>query len=197
MPPENHTRNPFSTFAFSPLGVTFETQEAGEEIILLLRQHVITQVPYILITIFLLFVPFLLAPIFALLRVDIFSLLTPLQVFLITIFWYLFVLAYVLYRFVFWYYNVYILTNERIIDFDFKGILHKEASYAKLTQIEDVSPKSVGFFSTFFHYGDVYIQTAGEMREFEFLRVPKPDDVAQRILAEVRVEEGEAPGVIQ
>lgn len=191
------TRNPFSTFATNPMGVTFETQEEGEVIILLLRAHIVTLVPAVILVIFLSVLPIIVLSFFSVFRVDLNAFLNPGQFLLVLVFWYLLVFAYTLYRFIFWYFNVYILTNERVIDFDFRGILHKETAYAKLNQIQDVAPKSIGFFSTFFHFGDVYIQTAGEMREFDFHKVPRPDFVAQRILVESRREEGETPGVIE
>lgn len=190
------TRNPFATFAVAPRGVTFESQETGEKIILLLRQHLVVLVLPILTILILLVLPVFVSPVLSFLKLDIKTFLSDIQILLLMVFWYLLVFAFSIYRFIFWYFNVYILTNERIIDFDFKGILSKSSSFAKLMQIEDVSPKMIGFFSTFFNYGDIFIQTAGEQREFDFLKVPRPDQVAQRILEEVRIEEGEEPGII-
>lgn len=192
----HETTNPLAVYAELPRGVTFESQEEGEKIILLLRAHLITLVPPILFTIFLVVVPFFIPPLLSVLRIDSLSSLNQLQILLLVIFWYLLVFGYAFYKFLFWYFNVYLLTNERIVDFDFKGILHKETSYAKLNQIQDVSPKIIGFFGTFFHYGNVFIQTAAERPEFEFHKVARPDEVAKAILNEVRKEEGEAPGEI-
>lgn len=198
MPEElHHTRNPFASFAVAPTGVTFESQETGEKIILLLRQHIIVFVLPTLTVIFFLIVPLLISPALTFLNINLQAILTGVQILLLAVFWYLLIFAFAVYKFIFWYFNIYILTNERIIDFDFKGILHKQASFAKLKQIEDVSPKMIGFFSTFFNYGDIFIQTAGEQREFDFMKVPRPDQVAHRILEEVRVEEGEEPGKIE
>lgn len=190
------TRNPLAMFAPQPVGVTFEGQQTGEKIILLLRAHLITLLPSVITIIFLIFVPILAPLILAVLGVDLSGTLSAGQVFLITFFWYLFVFGYAFYRFIFWYFNVYLVTNERIVDFDFRGLLHKETSYANLNQIQDVSPKTIGFFGTFFHYGDVFIQTAAARPEFEFHHVPRPNEVAQEILEQVRKEEAEAPGVI-
>lgn len=190
------TINPFAMFAPNPVGVTFEGQETGEKIILLLRQHIITLVPPAIITIILIFVPFFISSFLNLVGVNFLDFLNAGQIFLLTVFWYLLIFGFAFYRFLFWYFNVYLLTNERIVDFDFRGILHKEISYAKLLQIEDVSPKTIGFFGTFFNFGNVFIQTAGTKPEFEFEKVAKPDDVAQEILEQVRSEEGEPPGVI-
>jgi len=184
--------NPLAVFALSPAGVSFENQEKGEKIILLLRAHLVTLIPALLITILLLVVPFLVGVLNNLLRINLpFS---PGQFFLINIFWYLVIFSFVFYRFVFWYFNIYLVTNERIIDFDFLGILSKKISYTNLVQIEDVTPKTVGFAGTFFNFGDVFIQTAGERPEFDFENVARPDIVAEKIFEQVRLDEKEMRG---
>lgn len=190
-----HTKNPLAMFAHEPAGVAFESQEKGEKIILLLRAHIVTLVPPALMVLFLIFLPLIVPAILTVLRLDL-LVITSKQTFWLIISYYLFVVGLTFYRFIFWYFNVYILTNERVVDVDFRGILHKETSYAKLNQIQDISPKVIGFFGTFFHFGNVYIQTAAEKPEFEFHHVPNPEVVAQEILEQVRHEEAEPAGVI-
>lgn len=176
--------------------MSFEGQEDGERVVLLLRAHLVTLVPAVLVLVVLAVVPFLVSSLLSLLQVDLASILTPVQIFLLVLFWYLVVFAYAFYRFIFWYFNIYLVTNERVVDFDFRGLLHKETSYANLAQIQDITPKTIGFFGTFFHYGDIFIQTAGTVPEFEFHHVPRPNEVVAKILEEKRKEEGEAPGQI-
>ena len=190
------TRNPLSTFAINPVGVTFESEEVGEKIILLLRPSLVTLIPPTLVTIFLMTVPLIVGFIAGVIGFEFGEFLTTAQVFLLVAFWYIFVFGYILYQFLLWYFNVYLLTNERIVDFDFMGLLSRQISFAKLGQIEDVTPRSLGFFSTFFNYGNVYVQTAGVKPEFEFEKVPRPDDVAEEIMRQVRQEEGETPGAV-
>ncbi len=191
------SRNPFAMFALAPLGVSFDEQDEGEDIVLLLRAHIVTLVPAFLEFIVFSILPFVVIPVGSLIGFNISGFFGATQLWILIICWYVFLAGFVFFRFIFWYFNVYLLTNERIIDFDFRGILHKETSYANLTQIQDVSPRIIGFFGTFFHYGNVYIQTAGEKPEFEFMNVARPDDVARTILGEVRDEETEAPGEIR
>jgi len=191
-----HTHNPLAVFAQNPKNVYFDVQEKGEVIILLLRAHLITLVPTLAMIAILFSLSFFIPFILGILGLNLGESLNSNQSVLLIVSWYLFVFGFSFYKFIFWYFNVYLLTNERVVDFDFKGILHKETSYAPLTQIQDVSPKIVGFFGTIFHFGNVFIQTAGEVSEFEFHHVEKPDDVAKRILAEVRKEQGEVPGEI-
>jgi uncharacterized membrane protein YdbT with pleckstrin-like domain len=192
-----HSRNPLAMFAPQPVGVAFEGEERGEKVILLLRPHLVTLVPAAGITIFLVLAPTFVPVFLRLLDIDLSQSLNFLQTMTILIIWYLFVFGYAFYKFVFWYFNVYLLTNERIVDFDFRGILHREVSYANLNQIQDVSPKTIGFFGTFFHFGNVFVQTAAVKPEFEFHHVPRPNEVAREILEQVRLEEKEAPGAVE
>ena len=191
-----HSKNPLAMFAHQPVGVSFETQQKKEDIILLLRAHVITLIPAILEIVFLAILPLLVSSL-NFLGINIFESLSAAQVFWVLLAWYLFVFGFAFYKFIFWYFNVYLVTNERIVDFDFKGILHKETAYANLSQIQDVAPKIIGFFHTLFHFGDVFIQTAASKPEFEFHAVENPDLVAKEILEQVRLEETEAPGEIK
>lgn len=191
------TKNPFATFAEFPAGVTFENQEKGEQIILLLRAHMVTLIPKAIFAVFLLFVPGLLGLVLQYLNIGAILGLGASQYFWFGVFWYLLVFGYVFYSFVFWYFNVYLLTNERIIDFDFYGVLSKKISYAGLAQLEDVTPKTVGFAGTFFNYGGVFIQTAAERPEFEFTNVARPDIVAEKIFDQARLEEKETPGEVK
>ncbi len=174
--------------------VRFENQEEGEGIVLFLRPHVIILVPAIILTITFVFLPVILANVFGFLNLE-FSFLSAGQKFLMFVFWYMLVFAYAFYKFIFWYFNVYILTTERVVDFDFRGILNKRIAYAMLDHIEDVSPKTIGFFGTLFNYGDVLIQTAAEAQEFKFEKVPHPDLVAERVIEGMKAEEGEQPKV--
>jgi len=190
------SRNPLAVFAPQPEGVSFAGQEKGEKIILLLRPHPLTLVPAFLVIIVLLLAPIYVIPFLGLVGIDLKASLNFIQSFLLTIIWYSFIFGYTFYRFIFWYFNLYLLTNERIIDFDFRGILHKETAYAPLSQIQDVAPKTIGFFGTFFHFGNVFIQTAAQKPEFEFHEVARPNEIANEILEEVRKEAAEPPGMV-
>ncbi|HSX18936.1 MAG TPA: PH domain-containing protein [Candidatus Saccharimonadales bacterium] len=188
------TSNPFTTFGVNPTGISFESEEPGEKIVLLLRPSLVTLIPPVLVAIFLIFVPFIAAVLFSVFSVDLSSILSSAQVFLILFGWYLFVFGYAFFQFLIWYFNVYLVTNERIVDFDFKGLLNRQVAFAQLSHIEDVTPKTIGFFGTFFNYGNVMIQTAGKSQEFDFEKVPRPDAVAEAILEEINIEENEGDG---
>ena len=87
-----------------------------------------------------------------------------------------------------WYFNVYIITDERIIDVDFLSLIYQNISSAKIDNIEDVTATKGGALRSVFDFGKVQIQTAAEKREFEFEDVPHPSKVT-KLLNELMIEE--------
>lgn len=169
---------PLTSFAVNPDGVRFETQEAQEEVKLFLRQHFIVNVPWIVISAVLLIAPTVVLPlIFRSLPIA----LPASYILVITISWYLATAGFALASFLHWFFNIYIVTKERIVDIDFKYLLFKQFSQAELERIQDMTYSSSGIFATIFYYGNVYIQTAGEIPNIEFLAVPNPDKVVENI----------------
>lgn len=73
-----------------------------------------------------------------------------------------------------WYLDVWILTEERIVDIEQMGLFGRNVAEFKLDRIQDVTVHSKGILETVFNYGDVRIQTAGEKEEFIFEQVPSP-----------------------
>ena len=87
-----------------------------------------------------------------------------------------------------WFFNVNIITDERVVDIDFHNILYKDLSETKIDQVQDISIKVGGFTRSLFNYGDVYIQTAGAEPEICFEAVPNPEQVS-KILNHLAMEE--------
>lgn len=171
---------PLTCFAVNPDGVRFETQEPEESVILFLRQHLIVNLGWVLIALLLLFAPVLVFP--RLLDVINESFLVPRGYVLIgTLLWYLGTFGFILAKFLGWFFNIYIVTNERVIDIDFFYLLYKRFSQAELNKIQDISYDSGGVFATFFNYGNVTIETAGEAPNLEFDKVPFPEKVVETI----------------
>lgn len=170
--------SPLTAFAVNPTGVRFETQEAEEQVILFLRQHFIVNIPWVVLTVIFLFIPSVLFP----LVIRSLPAPLPLSYLLIgTLSWYLVTVGFALVSFLHWFFNIYIVTNERVIDIDFQYLLFKRFSQAELERIQDISYTAGGIFATVFHYGNVYVQTAGEVPNLEFLAVPRPDKVVEKI----------------
>lgn len=167
----------FASFCDHPDGITFENQEPDEVILLFLRRHFITNVPWIALTIVLLIIPLFLPLLSPILSTFLFGSLPSnfIQIFLI--FYYLVVLTFVLTQFITWYFNVSIVTQKRIVDIDFSDLLYHDVAVTKVNLIEDTNYTQVGFIRSLFNYGDVFVQTAGEKLHFDFLAVPNPTKV--------------------
>lgn len=179
---ERRTKNPLSAFVAIPKDVKFETQEQEEKIILLLRKHWITNVNWILIAMLMILAPLILKV------VPLIAFMPARFQFIIIVSWYLVILAVLFEKFLSWFFNVYIVTDERIIDVDFISLNYRRISDAQIDKIQDVTYRTGGLFKSFFNYGDVYIQTAGPSPEIEFEFVPKPDKVV-RILNQLIIQE--------
>lgn len=170
--------NPFGSFFLLPYNAQFDVQHEDEHVLLLLRQHFIVNTGWIILTAFLLFLlPALVFAIFP----SLFGILPLSYRMVVTLAYYIVVLGYAFERFVMWYYNIYIVTDERIIDVDFYSLLFKRVSDAKLDHIQDLTAASGGVIQSFFDYGDVQIQTSAEIPELEFENVPKPDVVVKLV----------------
>ena len=74
-----------------------------------------------------------------------------------------------------------LITNLRIIDIDYMHLIYKHMTATKLSLIQEVSSIKSGVMSTFFNYGDIFIQTAGTMINVEFNSAPKPEEAVDMI----------------
>lgn len=177
---ERTIMTPLTSFAVSPEGVRFETQEPEESVVLFLRQHLIMLLGPSLLVFLLALAPVALFPFlfrFLTLPIDV-----PLPYIIVgTAFWYVVTFGFALMSFLRWFFNIYVVTDRRIVDIDFLHLLYKEFSEARLERVQDINFKSGGIFSALFDFGDVYVQTAAEVPNVEFLAVPYPARVIETI----------------
>lgn len=174
--------NPFRAFLAKPSHVFFASQHHEEKVLLLLRRHPVTQFGWMLVTLVLALLPGLFSSVGL---VDFLPIRFQLAA---AVCWYLIVVGYAFESFLSWFYNVFIITDERIIDVDFYNLLFKNISAAKIENIEDVTQSAGGVLASVFNYGTIKVQTAGATTEFEFADVPQPAKVAE-FLNEMIVEE--------
>src|SRR3989339_568626 len=150
-----------SSFVANPRAYHFSTQHDGESIEYLLRRHWWTNVKWMLLSAFLLILPVIFANFSQLFTFwDIFS--SDLKIVLLLV-WYFVAAFFVFEHFLLWYYNAFLITDERVLDLDFYGFFHTESSEARLEQIQDVSHTQGGLSQLIFNFGNVYVQTASEL----------------------------------
>ena len=167
-----------------PKRVHFETQEAKEKIILLLRQHWFTQVGWVLAVVAMLFLPLVFNVI------PIIDFLPDNYRFMAVLVWYLLIIAFIYEQFLSWFFDVWLITDERVVDIHFSNLLYKQVSETKIDNIEDVTYNQGGVIKAMFDYGNVSLQTAAEQKLFEIKDVPSPNRVVQ-VLNELKLEEEE------
>ena len=167
----------FTTFCQNPQGISFAEQQDGETIILFLRRDFITNVPWLVSTIALTYIPFLIRFIFVSTSFSLFSLPDGLSVPTV-VFYYLIVLGFAFANLVSWFYNIGLVTDRRGVDIDFNDLSTINVATASLPDIKDVEYTQAGFFQSFFDYGDIRVRIIASGEIFTFAKVPRPTDVA-------------------
>lgn len=175
--------SPLAAYCPKPLGIGFDIQHDDEPVLLMLRQHPIVNVTWILLTVFMSIAPIVVLP-----YVPFLDFLPGNYRFVALLGWYTMIFGYALEQFLIWFFNIYIITDERVVDFDFYNLLFKRVSEAKIENIEDITTSNSGLLQSIIDFGDIRIQTAAEIPEIEFERVPHPDKVA-KFLSEMIVQE--------
>lgn len=170
----------FTAYCPNPKGVHFANQETDEHIILFLRRHFITNVPWLFYSLVFLAIPPLLVALINFSNISLFA-LSPQFIFAITGLYYLLVLNYAFSKFITWFYHVGIVTPKRLLDLDVDNILHYHLAETAIADVVDVSYSQKGVFQSFFKYGDVPIQTEALKANFEFEKSPHPAIVADII----------------
>lgn len=161
--------------------VWFEGEENGEEVLFMMRPHVIINLGWMLAGLFLLALPFLILIFLG--KVKTFdNVLQSDTILLVISVWSLIILGGVFQWILHWLFNIYILTNRRIVDIDFLGLFHRRVSQAPLKNIEDVTFSKKGLFQSFFDYGDLHVQTAGTLPNFDFHAIPDPEGSMKQML---------------
>ncbi|MEX0895884.1 MAG: hypothetical protein WDZ94_03005 [Patescibacteria group bacterium] len=179
---EKSSSNPFASYSPKPINFRFATQHLDEHVILVLRKHALTQLPWILGSIVFAFLPILFS------SVGLVDFLPGTYQFAALIIWYLLLTGFIIESFLSWFFNVNIITDERIIDVDFLSLIYRNISSAKTDNIEDVTAVTSGAIRSLFDFGTVFVQTAAQQREFDFRDVPHPARVT-KLLNELILEE--------
>lgn len=165
------------------LKVPIEGHE-NDKIIIFAKRHIASMIGTILLIFLMMILPVII--IFLILKNNP-ELLTGYSLNFLVIFGSIYYLVTLTFSFVQWvsyYYNIFIVTDNEIIDISQEGIFDRRISTVTLLRIQDVSARIRGFLPTFFGYGDVVAESAGEnTRTYIIDRIPRPVEVANKILS--------------
>jgi len=160
----------------------FSGQKANEQIILMVRRHwfnILEQFFIVFLMILLLLGSWIILPLFF--PGVIASSLNVLFNFLRNLFgmfvWITFFLIWIDY-----YFDVWIITNKRVVNIEQKGLFNRQVSELELARIQDITTEVTGVIPTMLNYGDVFNQTAGENPRFIFRQVSDPYGIKDTLM---------------
>jgi len=158
-------------------------QKAYEKVVFRLRRHPFTFLPFIILFLFMCAVPF-----------GVYFLITNLfptimehfvvypaavlfgSVYLLSAYLFLYV------QFLDFYLDVWVITNDRIVDMEQFGLFQRTTTELDLFRIQDVTATIHGVFPTLFNYGDLHIKTASINTDIVFRNIPDPNGVRERVI---------------
>jgi len=161
---------------------SFPGQHENEKVILVVRKHLIVLLPYFLHIVLMCLLPIIFY---------IFVIPSILPAFLEEPYNRLFMLLSLIYYgfvwiivFTIWtdyYLDIWIVTNERILDIEQIGFFNRVVSELDLKRIQDITSSVHGLLPTMFGFGNIHIQTAAEERRFDLKLVPHPVTIRRQI----------------
>jgi len=173
----------------------FIKQKPDEEIVYILHRHPITFIPVIFLFVVLLVVPFavhfLITSLFPTLFVGVFW--DTIGV-LIGSAYFLAILMFTYTQFTTFYLDLWIITTERLIDVEQKGLFSREIVELDLSHIQDITANVDGIFPTMFNYGEVLIKTASVNQEIIAHSIPYPNVVREHLVTLAEKERQEDLG---
>lgn len=97
--------------------------------------------------------------------------------------YYLVMITFAFVEWVNFYYSVFILTRDEIIDITQQGFFNRLITQISIVRVQDVSASIKGFLPTLFGFGDVIAESAGEKTQTYIIeKIPRPMEVADKII---------------
>ena len=107
-------------------------------------------------------------------------------------FWMVFWIGYMVYAYINWYRDRFIITSERIIDIDQRGLFSRKVSEVELDKIQNITHVVEGVFATMFNFGTVIVQSAGA-NDLTLDQIADPAGVQEDITSLVKTAAAEKP----
>ena len=161
---------------------SYPGQHKNEKIELILRKHLVTLLPHFIYISLMLLLPVLFYIFFA---------STIFSAFLSAPYDRLFILLSLIYYGFIWiaaftvwadyYLDIWIITNERLLDIEQVGFFNRIVSELDLKRIQDITSRVHGILPTMFGFGNVHLQTAAEKSKFDMKAIPHPVTTRRQI----------------
>ncbi len=81
-----------------------------------------------------------------------------------------------------YYFDYWVVTDRRVVSIEQDGLFSRTIAEIDLSRVQDATSQVRGLLPTFFHYGDAFIQSAGEQQRFVFEQIPNPNKVVALVM---------------
>ncbi len=95
----------------------------------------------------------------------------------ILLFWTISVALYAINKYMIWFLNQYIFTNQRLIAIHYKSLIHKVILETPMERIHNISAETKGFLKSLFKIGDVIVQVASLVQPLVLKNLKNPENV--------------------
>lgn len=161
-------------------------QKSYEKIEYLLRRHPITFVPQFFLFLILMIVPLIVYFLINNLYPEIVNPYDDNIIYTILVLsasiYYLGVYLFFYFQFIDFYLDIWIVTNDRVLDVKQKGLFSRNISELDLYRIQDVTTTVDGLFPSLFKYGNLKIKTASNNKDIIFRNIPNPNEVREALI---------------
>ena len=167
----------------------FPGQKSDEDVVLFVRRHIISFLPTVILTFFMMILPIVILAI----SVNSFHLAASSNIFQYFVLgasaYVLFILTFFIVNWIDYYFDILIITDSRLVNIEQNGLFSRHISQVDLLRVQDVSTSVKGIIPTMFDYGSLVVKTAGESNtnkpegsDFTMEAMPRPHQIAQTIL---------------
>lgn len=153
-----------------------------EHVLIIARKHWFVFLRDIIGIALLFFVPFFAVPILGIF-IGAGGIAIPSGVgFFLASFWALILWQMLFARWTDYYYDIWIVTNWRIVDIEQKGFFNRDtATLLNLDKVQDVATRLNSVIGNLLGFGDIQVQTAAAHREFVFKEAARPIEIEKTI----------------
>ncbi len=106
--------------------------------------------------------------------------------------WMVFWICFMIYRYMNWYRDRFIITSERIVDIDQRGLFSRKVSEVELDKVQNITHSVDGVAATMFNFGTIIIQSAGA-GELMLKQVADPAGIQEEITNLVKIASEDKP----
>jgi len=107
-------------------------------------------------------------------------------------FWMVFWIGYMVYQYINWYRDQFIITTQRLINIDQRSLLHRRVAEVELDKVQNITHIIKGLPSTIFNFGTVIVQSSGA-NDLLLEQVSSPASIQEDITRLVKEASADKP----